>query len=263
MPAAADPLVLRIAGLARRRGGRLPRRRARVGREDADRRRDHRAAPGPARAAGARWSRTRSRSARRCSPSRCPASPGRSKSTAGTTIFTRGALTEVAQHDVRVNGVDMNVGATAPRLPIIEPERVSTPPLAITLSSAYDYRAGRPRPRGGARLLHRRVHAAGRDGRPRSPAARGSTRPASRSCGWRRPRPACAGRSSRASSTTCSRPCASATPRCGCRRGRAASRSIRRRPAHADPPRGGDAAARDERSATSTRAWRPRTARTR
>jgi hypothetical protein len=69
--------------------------------------------------------------------------------TAGTTIFTRGALTEVAQHDIRVNGVDMNVGATAPRLPIIEPERVSTPPLAITLSSAYEYRlAGRSREAG-------------------------------------------------------------------------------------------------------------------
>jgi hypothetical protein len=69
--------------------------------------------------------------------------------TAATTIFTRGALTEVAQHDIRVNGVDMNVGATAPRLPIIEPERVSTPPLAITLSSAYDYRlAGRSREAG-------------------------------------------------------------------------------------------------------------------
>ncbi len=69
--------------------------------------------------------------------------------TASTTIFTRGALTEVAQHEIRVNGVDMNVGATAPRLPIIEPERVSTPPLAITLSSAYHYRlAGRSREEG-------------------------------------------------------------------------------------------------------------------
>jgi hypothetical protein len=69
--------------------------------------------------------------------------------TAGTTIFTRGALTEVAQHDIRVNGVDMQVGATAPRLPIIEPERVSTPPLAIALSGAYDYRlAGRARQAG-------------------------------------------------------------------------------------------------------------------
>jgi hypothetical protein len=60
--------------------------------------------------------------------------------TAATTIFTQGALTEVAQDDIRVNGVDMHVGAAAPKLPIIEPERVSTPPLAITLSSAYQYR---------------------------------------------------------------------------------------------------------------------------
>ena len=78
-----------------------------------------------------------------------PAFAGPVEVTAGTTIFTRGALTEVAQHDVRVNGVDMHVGATAPRLPIIEPERVSTPPLAITLSSAYDYQlAGRGREAG-------------------------------------------------------------------------------------------------------------------
>jgi hypothetical protein len=69
--------------------------------------------------------------------------------TAGTTIFTRGALTEVAQRDIRVNGVDMNVGATAPRLPIIEPERVGTPPLTIALSNAYDYRLdGRTREAG-------------------------------------------------------------------------------------------------------------------
>ena len=68
---------------------------------------------------------------------------------AQTTIFTRGALTEVAQHDVRVNGVDMNIGARAPRVPIIEPERVSTPPLAIALSNAYDYElTGRDREAG-------------------------------------------------------------------------------------------------------------------
>jgi hypothetical protein len=65
---------------------------------------------------------------------------------ARTRIFTRGALTEVAQDDIRVNGVDMGIGARAPRLPIIEPERVATPPLTITLSSAYRYHlAGRAR----------------------------------------------------------------------------------------------------------------------
>jgi hypothetical protein len=66
--------------------------------------------------------------------------------TARTRIFTREALTEVAQDQVRVNGVDMDIGARAPRLPIIEPERVATPPLTIALSSAYRYElAGRAR----------------------------------------------------------------------------------------------------------------------
>ena len=38
----------------------------------------------------------------------------------------------------------MSVSSRVPRLPIIEPERVSVPPLAITLSAAYRYRlAGR------------------------------------------------------------------------------------------------------------------------
>jgi hypothetical protein len=65
---------------------------------------------------------------------------------ARTRIFTREALTEVAQDDVRVNGVDMDIGARAPRLPIIEPERVATPPLMIALSSAYRYQlVGRAR----------------------------------------------------------------------------------------------------------------------
>ena len=159
-----DPLVLRIAGW---RGVEEDVYRADVrvsAAEDPDRRRNHRAPSGAARAAGAaRRERDRDR-ARRCSPSRCPASPVRLKSPHETTIFTRGALTEVAQHDIRVNGVDMNVGAAAPRLPIIEPERVSTPPLAIALSNAYDYRLAGREPRGRTRLLHRRVHAAGRGG---------------------------------------------------------------------------------------------------
>ncbi len=64
--------------------------------------------------------------------------------TADTTIFTRGPLTELAHEHIAVNGVDMSVSSRVPRLPIIEPERVSVPPLAITLSAAYRYRlAGR------------------------------------------------------------------------------------------------------------------------
>ena len=60
--------------------------------------------------------------------------------TADTTIFTRGPLTELAHDHISVNGVDMSVTSRLPRLPIIEPERVSVPPLAITLSAAYRYR---------------------------------------------------------------------------------------------------------------------------
>jgi hypothetical protein len=64
--------------------------------------------------------------------------------TAETTIFERGALTEIAQRRIRVNGVAFDSGGGVPRLPIIEPERVATPPLAISLTEAYIYRlAGR------------------------------------------------------------------------------------------------------------------------
>jgi hypothetical protein len=60
--------------------------------------------------------------------------------TADTTIFERGALTEIAQRRIRVNGVVFDSDGGVPRLPIIEPERVATPPLAISLTEAYDYR---------------------------------------------------------------------------------------------------------------------------
>lgn len=65
---------------------------------------------------------------------------------ADTTIFQRGALTEVAQQHITVNGVAMDSDGGVPRLPIIEPERVATPPLAISLTDAYAYRlSGRAR----------------------------------------------------------------------------------------------------------------------
>ena len=168
--------------------------------------------------------------------------------TAATTIFTRGALTEVAQHDIRVNGVDMNVGATAPRLPIIEPERVSTPPLAITLSSAYDYRlAGRGREAGRDCYI---VAFTPRDTRrrPRSRGGRGLTRPASRSCGWKRPRPGLRG-----AIVSSEQHDVFAPVRVGDAEvwlpARSSSFQIYQAaaPAHADPSRGGDAAARGER----------------
>ena len=60
--------------------------------------------------------------------------------TADTTIYTRGALTDVAQTSIRVNGADLAADGRAPRLPLIEPERVSTPPLTIALTDTYTYR---------------------------------------------------------------------------------------------------------------------------
>jgi hypothetical protein len=64
---------------------------------------------------------------------------------ADTTIYEGFGPTELAQHNVRVNGVAFSP-ADVPRLPIIEPERVAAPPLTITLSRAYRYTlAGRER----------------------------------------------------------------------------------------------------------------------
>jgi hypothetical protein len=56
-----------------------------------------------------------------------------------TVVYTGGGRTELAQHHTRVNGMAFP-GGGVPRLPIIEPERVASPPLAITLGDLYDYR---------------------------------------------------------------------------------------------------------------------------
>jgi hypothetical protein len=55
-----------------------------------------------------------------------------------TTMFVGGGRTELAQDRIRVNGIEF--GGGVPRLPIIEPERVSSPPLTITLTDVYRYR---------------------------------------------------------------------------------------------------------------------------
>ena len=55
------------------------------------------------------------------------------------TMYTLAAVTEIEQRDVRINGVEFR-GASIPRLPIIEPERVASPPLAIALTDVYRYR---------------------------------------------------------------------------------------------------------------------------
>ena len=56
-----------------------------------------------------------------------------------TIIYTAPGRTELEQRAIRVNGIEFR-GSGVPRLPIIEPERVVSPPLAITLSDLYRYR---------------------------------------------------------------------------------------------------------------------------
>ncbi len=56
-----------------------------------------------------------------------------------TTLYAGGGTTELEQRAIRINGIEFR-GGRVPRLPIIEPERVASPPLTITLSDVYDYR---------------------------------------------------------------------------------------------------------------------------
>ena len=63
--------------------------------------------------------------------------------TARTTVFAGPGQTDIEQQQIRVNGLDLQRGAgDVPKLPLIEPERVSAPPLAITLTEAYAYALG-------------------------------------------------------------------------------------------------------------------------
>ena len=55
-----------------------------------------------------------------------------------TVMFQGNGSTEIEQRSIRVNGIEFK-GGRVPRLPIIEPERVASPPLAITLSDVYRY----------------------------------------------------------------------------------------------------------------------------
>ncbi len=60
-----------------------------------------------------------------------------------TTLYAGGGITELEQRAIRINGIEFR-GSGVPRLPIIEPERVASPPLTITLSDVYRYQlAGR------------------------------------------------------------------------------------------------------------------------
>jgi hypothetical protein len=68
--------------------------------------------------------------------------------TAETTIYVQPGLIEMEQRDIRVNGAAIAGGSASspPQLPLIEPERVATPPLVITLDQTYRYSlAGRER----------------------------------------------------------------------------------------------------------------------
>lgn len=56
-----------------------------------------------------------------------------------TVMYVAGGRTELEQRHIRVNGIAFR-GGGVPRLPIIEPERVSSPPLTITLGDVYRYR---------------------------------------------------------------------------------------------------------------------------
>jgi hypothetical protein len=58
---------------------------------------------------------------------------------ADSVLFQGQGVSELQQRRIRVNGLDF-AGDAVPRLPIIEPERVSTPPLEIAMTRAYRYR---------------------------------------------------------------------------------------------------------------------------
>jgi hypothetical protein len=55
-----------------------------------------------------------------------------------TRMFEGNGRSEIEQQSILVNGVEF-ASRGIPRLPIIEPERVASPPLAITLSDVYRY----------------------------------------------------------------------------------------------------------------------------
>jgi hypothetical protein len=61
--------------------------------------------------------------------------------TAESVLFRQGNRVEIAQRDLRLNGVEIAVGDDGvPRLPLVQPERVAAPPLSIALGEAYRYR---------------------------------------------------------------------------------------------------------------------------
>jgi hypothetical protein len=58
--------------------------------------------------------------------------------TSEAVIFASRDRVEIEQRDIRINGIGFP-GGTVPRLPLLEPERVASPPLAIALDEMYRY----------------------------------------------------------------------------------------------------------------------------
>jgi hypothetical protein len=58
--------------------------------------------------------------------------------TSRVSMFTSGRVVDIEQQDIRVNGLSF-AGGAIPRLPLIEPERVRSAPLAIELTNVYRY----------------------------------------------------------------------------------------------------------------------------
>jgi hypothetical protein len=67
-----------------------------------------------------------------------PGFPAPMAITSQATIYSAPDAVDIEQRDVRVNGIAF-AGGQVPRLPLLEPERVASPPLAISLSDVYTY----------------------------------------------------------------------------------------------------------------------------
>ena len=67
-----------------------------------------------------------------------PGFPAPMAITTEAVIYTAPDRTEIEQRGIRVNGIAFQ-GSAVPRLPLLEPERVAAPPLAISLTDVYRY----------------------------------------------------------------------------------------------------------------------------
>lgn len=67
-----------------------------------------------------------------------PGFPAPMAITSEAVLYAAPDRTEIEQRDIRVNGIAFR-GGGVPRLPLLEPERVASPPLAIALTDLYRY----------------------------------------------------------------------------------------------------------------------------